>query len=503
MVGQKSMRTRFALAIAGCQIALGVLFVAQESSASYFSWDKRRMPIAYRVNADDAASWPEGVGAIIRSFLSWQRTPGAYLRFDYAGTTDKKGAYDDGQNVVAWVREGWSYGSDTIALAVLWVSRDTQRIEGFDILLNGENFVWATDGDPQAVDVQDVTTHEGGHAIGLNHSVTSTSVTMFPVMAPGETKKRFITEEERSIIRLTYPSGITKVVTYALSGESGDLAAEKVVTDYLSSLGSGTIFLLTGVDSDGDGSDEIGIIQEEEERLSFYLFPAVTSDVPASEPLAYDEWSIPTGEIVDLTALDIDGDGRQEIGVLRAESDGTYALYIYNAPLLSDFTEDDAPSLVLRHAFGADAGDNLVAAVGLDYDGDGIDEVGAVRLTPVGQYFLDVHYVGATDNQWEDEAISIPLGSDFAFTDLDVCDVDDDEDSELVALSKDSVGWCVSAFRLPGPSAPSEEPLVTLLGTAPIALAAGDRPMRITSVRIADEGSVARPAVCVLMGETP
>lgn len=495
------MKIRLALAIAGCQMSLGVLFAPQESPASYFSWDKSSMPIVYHVNADDAASWPEGVGAIIRSFMSWERAPGAYVRFDYAGTTDKKGAYDDGQNIVAWVREAWPYGSDTIAVAVLWVSRDTRRIEGFDVVLNGENFVWATDGDPQAVDVQDVATHEGGHAIGLTHSVTSTGATMFPVMVPGETKKRFITEEERLIIRLIYPSGITRVVTYALSGESGDLAAEKVVTDYPSSLGSGTIFLLTGVDSDGDGSDEIAIIQEEEERLGFYLFPAVTSRVPPSEPLAYDEWSIPTGEILDLTAVDVDGDGRQEIGVLRAESDGTYALFIYNAPLLSDFTEDDAPSLVLRHAFRTDAGDNLVAAVGLDYDGDGIDEVGAVRLTPGGQYFLDVHYVGARDNQWEDEAISIPLGSDFAFTDLDVCDIDDDGDCELIALSKDSGGWRVSAFQLPGPSASSEEPLVTLLGTAPIALAAGDRPMRITSLRIADPETAGRPAICILMGE--
>jgi len=463
------------------------------------------MPIEYYVNADDAATWPEGVGAIIRSFMSWERVPGAYVSFQYAGTTDKAIAYDDGQNVVGWVKEGWTYGSDTIGIAVLWVSRDGRRIAGVDILLNGEHFAWATDGDPQAVDVQDVTTHEIGHALGLDHSLTSPEVTMFPVMVPGETTKRFISEEERVIIRLIYPSGTTTAVTYAFSGANADLLAEKAVADYPYAPELGSIFLLTRLDvvGDGDGLDEIGTIQEKDGQLGFYLFPAVTADAAPTEPLAYDEWSIPTGDILDLTALDIDGDGIQEIGVLRAESDGTFALYIYDALLPTAFTEDDAPLLVLTQTFPTEARDNVIAAVGLDYDGDGVDEIGAVRLTPSGQSFFDVHSIRVRENEPRDVLISIPLGSGFKFIDLDVSDIDGDGEWELIALSQDSRGgWYVSAFQLPDWSAPPQEPQLTLLGIASIPLPAGHTPMRISSLRIADEETVSRPAICILMGET-
>ncbi len=500
---RKSLKTSFLAAVAGCHMSVGSLFAAQENPGRVSTWDQSSMPIVYYVNAEDAASWPEGVAAIIRSFMSWERIPGAYVRFQCAGTTAIKMAYDDGQNVVSWVKEGWPYGSDTIALAVLWVSRDHPRIVGADILLNGENYVWATDGDSQAVDVQDVITHEIGHALGLAHSLTSPEVTMFPVMVPGETKKRFLSEEERSIIKFIYPSGITAVVTYAFSGRNAGLLAEAVAADYPSPPESGRIFLLTRVDRDGNGLDEIGTLQEENGRLAFYLFPAVTSDVPASEPLSYDEWAIPRGDILDLTAVDMDGDGWQEIAVLRVESDGTYALYIYNAPIPSDFTEEDAPLLALRQTLRTEPGDNVIAAMGLDYDGDGIGEIGAVRLTASGQYFFDVHSVGVQDDEPGDVVVSIPLGSAFAFVDMDALDVDGDREWELIALSKDNRGWYVSAWQLPDPNIPMPEgPRATLFATTPVAVPPGQRPMRISSLRIADAEGVPRPAICILMGES-
>jgi hypothetical protein len=497
---RKFVKTGFALAMAPVWLMLASAFGSEDVTLPYYTWDSRSMPIVYYVNGDDAALWPEGAGAIIRSFMSWERIPGTHVRFQYAGTTDGKTAQDDGRNIVTWVREGWPYGRDTVAFAVLWVSRGGWKIVGVDILLNAEDFTWSTDGDTTAMDVQDVLVHEIGHALGLEHSISSTEVTMFPVIVPGETRKRTIHEEEQGIIRSIYPTGRTRADTFALSGSEETLSAERAVTGYPSPQGDGRIFFLTRVDADGqDGLDEIATVQEENGKLAFYLFSAIASDDPPAEPLAYDAWSIPQGNnLVDITALDIDGDGRQEIGVLRARSDGAYVLNVYDTPY--GVTEADAQPWVWRQTLRVADGDNLVAIMGLNYDREPIDEIGVVRLTPRGNYFLDVYYIGQSDGESQRIA-SIALPGFVGFVDMDVCDLDEDGQWELMVLFGDNRGWNISAFELPDATSPGIRPQARLVATLPISLPVGRTPMRVSSLRIAAPDGFPRPAICILTGE--
>ncbi len=501
---RKAMKALMLVTIAACQLGFGELFAAERTASPYLPWESSDMPIVYYLNAEGAATWLEETGAIIRSFLSWERVAGTRVRFQYAGVTDKKNAEDDGQNVVTWVGEDWPYGSDTVAFAVVWLSRDGERISGVDLLLNAEDFAWATDGNRHAMDVQNVTTHEVGHALGLDHSVTSTDVTMFPVIAPGETRKRRINEEEQWILRALYPSGRTRADTYAFL--EGELRSEKAIIGYPPADGDGRLFLLTRVDADGDGLDEVGAIQEEDGALAFYLFSALTSGVPSSEPLAYDAWSIPEGQTpVDMTAVDVDGDGKEEIGILRAENDGHYAFYIFDAPTPLSFTEEEAPALVKKLTLSVPPGDNLVAAMGVDYDGDGIDEVAAVRLTPQARYFLDIYDLdgntGESSSSLKAPSLSISLPVNLGFVDLDISNTDADEDWELVVLSKDSRGWNLSSFDLPDSDSPPEERNASLADMASLPLPAAHNPMHISSLRIRTSEGSARPAVCILMAE--
>lgn len=86
-------------------------------------------------------------------------------------------------------------GGGVIAVTVVWGifgGPPSQRgIMEFDMVLDDTNFDWSTSGDPDKMDVQNIVTHELGHAVGLGDLYQSgcSEVTMFGYSTEGETKK--------------------------------------------------------------------------------------------------------------------------------------------------------------------------------------------------------------------------------------------------------------------------------------------------------------------------
>ncbi|MDD5111194.1 MAG: matrixin family metalloprotease [Candidatus Altiarchaeota archaeon] len=106
-------------------------------------------------------------------------------------TIDTTASYGnlDGKNAIAF----GSYPTNgVIAVTSVWYNRRTKQITEFDILFN-TYYTWGdATVDSSLMDLQNIATHELGHAVGLSDLYTQscTAVTMYGYSNNGETKKR-------------------------------------------------------------------------------------------------------------------------------------------------------------------------------------------------------------------------------------------------------------------------------------------------------------------------
>lgn len=78
----------------------------------------------------------------------------------------------------------------------------TRYIYEFDINVN-TYYPWKNNGDPDALDVQHVMTHEIGHGLGINHSEVS-GATMEPTTSYGQTNWRTIEADDKAAAAHVY-----------------------------------------------------------------------------------------------------------------------------------------------------------------------------------------------------------------------------------------------------------------------------------------------------------
>lgn len=130
---------------------------------------------------------------------------------------------------------------------------------------------------------------------------------------------------------------------------------------------------IAGVDYNGDGREELSIMKNENGDYNMYIYFAPTT-TEATFLIGGDKWNIPSGDnVVAMTGLDIDGDGRDEIAVMKNES-GDYNLYVYRAP-----NGMEPAALAGADKWEIPSGDNTVGITGIDINDDGIDELGIMK----------------------------------------------------------------------------------------------------------------------------
>lgn len=150
----------------------------------------KTLPVDYVINPAN----PDGLTeefvttTIATSAETWDQATISEL-FNDAYTIDYDAQYGvlDSQNSIVF----GDYQQDgVIGVTSIWYMRKGKQIVEFDMLLDTD-FAWG-DADPTKMDLQNIATHELGHAVGMGdiYTTTCSAVTMYGYSAYGEISKR-------------------------------------------------------------------------------------------------------------------------------------------------------------------------------------------------------------------------------------------------------------------------------------------------------------------------
>ena len=169
-------------------------------------WPGASPDVHYRVNPNTADVTGEQVAAQAAA-NTWSTVSGADFQFVYDGATGATQAGYNGTNEVMWRNLG---GTGTIAANYWWTDASGNYLE-FDQEYN-DSYTWSTTGAGGTYDVQNIATHELGHALGLRDlygdvgTPNDTQKTMYGFGGTGETKNRTLEPDDRAGVVWVYPA---------------------------------------------------------------------------------------------------------------------------------------------------------------------------------------------------------------------------------------------------------------------------------------------------------
>jgi len=141
--------------------------------------------ISYEVNPAGSGIDATVVGTFQASSATWDaQTSAALFNAPTAITATTIGR--DNINRVVW----GALNPGIIAVTYLWYNKATKQILEFDMVYN-TYYKWSTTGAADAMDLQDIATHELGHnGLGDLYSPKDQALTMYGYSSLGETQKR-------------------------------------------------------------------------------------------------------------------------------------------------------------------------------------------------------------------------------------------------------------------------------------------------------------------------
>jgi len=186
--------------------ALGFSVMRDPSTTAPLAWGSPSVTMVLQQDGASDVSDGTDLDAARMALAAWGQPACTNFSFHDGGLSAMGGASQDGVNRISFV-ESWTEAAGIVALTKQIRRTDVtpQRFIEADIIVNQQDFTWATNGDLHAYDVQSVLAHELGHVAGLSHS-QDLEATMYFAYRTSLTANRTLAADDIAGVCYVYPA---------------------------------------------------------------------------------------------------------------------------------------------------------------------------------------------------------------------------------------------------------------------------------------------------------
>jgi hypothetical protein len=200
------MRMKLSTALVASLVAFGTVLSSGAHAYSLLGYTWAQSPVPYYINPANMDLPTAAIEPAIRAGAdAWRLQSGASFSFAFAGYSTQATNTNDGINLIMF--RNASSGS-AIATTYTWFS-GTRLIDADMVFWDaGFQFFTGTSGCSNGFYIEDVATHEFGHALGLGHSAVTTA-TMYPSISTCSKESRTLDPDDITAVLALYPPTAT------------------------------------------------------------------------------------------------------------------------------------------------------------------------------------------------------------------------------------------------------------------------------------------------------